>query len=140
MQDKLCFLLWLYVFAFPNYISFYMPNAFILSHNVYRAVNANEFLDSATFYLTHYPSFVVFVKPSITINIAVKMYKLNKRYNMCPWSIKAVISSTAIFVVITNNTLYGSKLYIFILCQKSLDIKIMFHEDIPTVNISKLNY
>ncbi len=49
---------------------------------------------------------------------------------MWPWSTKAVISSTAIFVAIDNNTLYGSKLYIFLLCQKSLDIKIMFHEDI----------
>ncbi len=29
---------------------------------------------------------------------------------------------------------------IFLLRQKSLDIKIMFHEDIPSVNISKLNY
>ncbi len=28
------------------------------------------------------------------------------------------------------NTSYGSKLLIFLLCQKSLDIKIMFHEDI----------
>ncbi len=35
-----------------------------------------------------------------------------------------------IFVAIANNTLYGSKLYILLLCQKSLDIKIMFHEDI----------
>ncbi len=35
-----------------------------------------------------------------------------------------------IFVEITNNTLCRSKLYIFILCQNSLDIKIMFHEDI----------
>ncbi len=43
---------------------------------------------------------------------------------------KIYIYSTAIFVAIANNTLYGSKLYIFILCQKSLDIKIMFHEDI----------
>ncbi len=51
-------------------------------------------------------------------------------HKMCPLSNKAVISSTAIFVVMANNTLYGSKLYIFILCQKSLDIKIMFHEDI----------
>ncbi len=50
--------------------------------------------------------------------------------NTCPWSTKAVISSTAIFVAIANNTLYGSKLYFFLLCQKSLDIKIMFHEDI----------
>ncbi len=47
---------------------------------------------------------------------------------MCLWSTKAVISSTAIFVAIDNNTLYESKLYIFILWQKSLDIKTMFHE------------
>ncbi len=32
---------------------------------------------------------------------------------MQPWSTKAVIS-TDIFVVIANNTLYGSKLYIFL--------------------------
>ncbi len=38
---------------------------------------------------------------------------------MWPRSIKAVISSTGIFVAIANNTLYRSKLYIFILCQKS---------------------
>ncbi len=50
--------------------------------------------------------------------------------HICPWSTKAVISNTGIFVAIANNTLYGSKLYIFLLCQKSLDIKIMFHEDI----------
>ncbi len=49
---------------------------------------------------------------------------------------KTVISSTAIFVVIDNNTLYGSKSYIFLVCQKSLDIKIMFNG----VNISKRNY
>ncbi len=41
-------------------------------------------------------------------------------YKMCPWSTKAVISNTGIFVAIDNNTLYGSKLLIFILCQKSL--------------------
>ncbi len=35
-------------------------------------------------------------------------------------STKAVISNTGIFVAIDNNTLYGSKLYIFVLCQKSL--------------------
>ncbi len=39
-------------------------------------------------------------------------------------------NSTDIFVEITNNTLYESKLYIFLLWQKSLDINIMFHEDI----------
>ncbi len=50
--------------------------------------------------------------------------------NTCPWSTKAVVSSAGIFVEIANNTLYGSKLYIFLLCQKSFDIKIMFHEDI----------
>ncbi len=32
----------------------------------------------------------------------------------------AVISSTGIFVAIEKNTVYGSKLYSFILCQKSL--------------------
>ncbi len=32
--------------------------------------------------------------------------------------------------IYSNNQQYGSKLYIFLLCQKSLDIKIMFHEDI----------
>ncbi len=30
------------------------------------------------------------------------------------------ISSTGIFTAIAKNTLYGSKLYIFLLCQKSL--------------------
>ncbi len=39
--------------------------------------------------------------------------------HMWPWSTKAVISNTGIFVAIDNNTLYGSKL-IFLLCQKSL--------------------
>ncbi len=37
-----------------------------------------------------------------------------KNINMCPWSTEAVISSTVIFVAIDNNTLYGSKLYIFL--------------------------
>ncbi len=41
------------------------------------------------------------------------------------------------FVAIYNNTLYGSNLYIFILCQKSLDIKIMFHEDILKISYNK---
>ncbi len=35
------------------------------------------------------------------------------------WATKAVISSTAIFAAISNNTLYGSKWSIFLLCQKS---------------------
>ncbi len=36
------------------------------------------------------------------------------------WSTKPVLSHWGIFVAIANNTLYGLKLYIFILCQKSL--------------------
>ncbi len=45
------------------------------------------------------------------------------------WSTKPVLSRWSIFVAIANNTLYGSKLYIFLLCQKSLAyyVKIMFH-------------
>ncbi len=43
---------------------------------------------------------------------------------------KSSYNNTGIFGAIANNTLYESKLSIFILCQKSLDIKIMFHEDI----------
>ncbi len=52
------------------------------------------------------------------------------KYLNCSVCTEAVISSTAILVAIANNTLYESKLYIFLLCQKSLDIKIMLHEDI----------
>ncbi len=45
------------------------------------------------------------------------------------WSTKPVLSRWSIFVAIANNTLYGLKLYIFLLCQKSLAyyVKIMFH-------------
>ncbi len=39
---------------------------------------------------------------------------------MWPWTTKPVISNTGIFVAVANNTLYGSKLLIFLLCQKSL--------------------
>ncbi len=39
------------------------------------------------------------------------------------WSTKPVLSHWGIFVAIANNTLYGSKLYIFLLCQKSLAYK-----------------
>ncbi len=45
------------------------------------------------------------------------------------WSTKPVLSRWGLFVAIANNTLYGPKLYIFLLCQKILDIKIMLHED-----------
>ncbi len=37
---------------------------------------------------------------------------------MWPWTTKPVIGSMCIFVAIANNTLYGSKLSIFLLCQK----------------------
>ncbi len=37
-----------------------------------------------------------------------------------PWSTNAAISRTGIFVAIANNTLYGSKWSIFLLCQTSL--------------------
>ncbi len=40
--------------------------------------------------------------------------------DLWPWSTKAVLSHWGIFVAIANNTLYGSKLLIFLLCQKSL--------------------
>ncbi len=42
------------------------------------------------------------------------------------------LSHWGMFVVIANNALYGSKLSIFLLCQKSLRyyVKFMFHEDI----------
>ncbi len=39
------------------------------------------------------------------------------------WATKAVLSTTGIFVAIANNTLFGPKLYIFLLYQKSLNIK-----------------
>ncbi len=42
-------------------------------------------------------------------------------------STNCVPGSRSIFVVIADNTLYES---IFIIRQESLDIKIMFHEDI----------
>ncbi len=39
---------------------------------------------------------------------------------MWPWTTKPVLSRWGIFVAIAKNTLYGSKLLIFLLCQKSL--------------------
>ncbi len=62
-----------------------------------------------------------------------KQSQTDRRAKLCPCSTDAVIRSTATSGEIDNNTVYGSKLYIFILCQKSLDIKIMFHEDICTI-------
>ncbi len=52
---------------------------------------------------------------------------------------KHIISLTGIFVAIANNTLYGSKLLIFLLCQKSLGyyVKIMFHGDILYISYRK---
>ncbi len=59
--------------------------------------------------------------------LSFRTFRIETVDKMCPWSTDAVLSSTGIFVEIANNTLYESKLYIFLLCQKSLDIKIMFH-------------
>ncbi len=70
-------------------------------------------------------------------DIKKKLTDLYVIYNKCFWSTKAVMRSTGIFVAIFKNTLYGSKLYIFLLCQKSLDIKIMFHEDIWYISYRK---
>ncbi len=73
--------------------------------------------------------------------------KVSLKYplNMWPWTTKPVIISTGIFVAIANNTLYGSKLSIFLLCQKSLGIKqrscsMKIFCKFPTVNISKHNF
>ncbi len=73
------------------------------------------------------------------------MIKTEQHPHMWPWTAKPVISSTGIFVAIAKNTLYGSKLSIFLLCQLIIRIiKFMFHEDIfckfPTVNIPKHHF
>ncbi len=60
--------------------------------------------------------------------------------NMCPWSTKAVISSTGIFVAIDNNTLYGSKLYIFFYAKIIRILRSCSMKIFPTINISKLNF
>ncbi len=56
-----------------------------------------------------------------------KMQKFDMNFIFMTLEHKTVVSSTGIFGVIDNNTLYGSKLYICISCQKSCQ---MFHEDI----------
>ncbi len=50
--------------------------------------------------------------------------KIRQRGHMWPWSTKPVLRSTGIFEAIANNTLDGSKLSMFLLCQKSNQIKI----------------
>ncbi len=44
------------------------------------------------------------------LQIIVNIMQKKKNFS---WSTKAVISNTGIFEAIDNNTLYGSKLYIF---------------------------
>ncbi len=74
---------------------------------------------------------------TIVITSAVKRlvvinHILNKRFSlhyMWPWSTEAVISSTGIFVARLQYIVW-LKIIHFIICQTSLDIKIMFHEDI----------
>ncbi len=59
-----------------------------------------------------------------------------KKTNSLQWLLyvtpehKSRLKSGGIFIAIVNDTSYGTKLLIFLLSQKSLDIKIMFHEDI----------
>ncbi len=58
---------------------------------------------------------------------------------------KPVISCTTILVVTANNTLCGSKLSIFILCQQSLKYEerscsMKIFDTFPTINIPKLNF
>ncbi len=43
----------------------------------------------------------------------------SSKVHMWPWTTKPVISSTGIFIAVANNTLYGSKLQIFLVWQKS---------------------
>ncbi len=63
-------------------------------------------------------SIIVFVLHSVMTRNNVLIFQ--EKVILCPCSTEAVISNTGIFVAIANNTLYGSKLYIFLLCQKSL--------------------
>ncbi len=74
----------------------------------------------------------------------MKLYKYHLSLyisnNMWPWSTKAVLSRTGIFIEIDNNTLYESKLSIFRLCQKSLGCSMMIFSTFPIVNISKFNF
>ncbi len=64
---------------------------------------------------------VCFIEYRIDISTTASVSQATNRcLYMCPCSTKAVISNTGIFVAIDNNTLYESKLYILLLCQKSL--------------------
>ncbi len=48
------------------------------------------------------------------------IYVSYHQISICDWTTKPVLSRWGIFVAIANNTLYGSKLLIFRLCQKLL--------------------
>ncbi len=58
-------------------------------------------------------------RSSAISNISVKLPPPKKHY-LLPWSTKPVLSRWGILVEIAKNILYGSKLYIFLLCQKWL--------------------
>ncbi len=62
----------------------------------------------------------------------IEMNVTNQPTNVTLEQKKTVVSYMGIFVAIANNTLYGSKLSIFLLCQKSMGyyVKILFHEDV----------
>jgi len=61
-------------------------------------------------------SFSIF---EMKIGLLSKLYKWIRKILQCK-SVTTVTCRTGIFVAIANNTLYGSKLLIFLLCQKSL--------------------
>ncbi len=63
----------------------------------------------------HWPSCVRAHRAGFSLIIIVIWWQY-----MWPWSTTAVLNRWGIFVAIAKNTSYGSKLLIFLLCQKSL--------------------
>ncbi len=75
----------------------------------------------------------------------LNIIKCSRRFSwhMWPWSTKPVLSSTGIFVAIANNTLYGSKLFIFFYAKNHKDIKFWSMKifcKFLTVDISKIHF
>ncbi len=59
-------------------------------------------------------------KENYWLSDQTKIWWLPSHIHLWAWSTKPVLSHWGIFVAIANNTLYGSKLLFFLLCQKSL--------------------
>ncbi len=57
---------------------------------------------------------------NLTFKVSFDLFISNDYLRFVTLEHKPVLSRWGIFVAIANNTLYGSKLYIFLLCQKSL--------------------